>query len=51
MVSIPVGLQIAEITNAGIGACAFNLLVVPQGEGVVITIGKDDRTTLIGQGV
>ena len=42
LVDIPVGLQIREVANARIGAYALGLLAVPEGEGVVVTIGKDD---------
>ena len=40
-------LQVAHVTYAGICSNAFYLLVVPEWEGIVITIGKDDRVALL----
>ena len=42
LVDIPVGLQVAQVAHAGVGAHAFRLLVVPQGEGVVVAVVDDD---------
>ena len=42
LVDVPVGLQIGEVANAGIGAEAFRLLSIPKREGVVVAVGIDD---------
>ena len=42
---IPVGLQVAEVAGTGVGTEAFRLLVVPQGEGIVIAVGVYNRIT------
>ena len=47
LVDIPVGLQITEIADAGVGALSLHILVVPQWEGVVIAIGEDDWVALL----
>ena len=46
MVDIPVGLQVGEVANAGVGALAFHILAVPKGEGVVVAVGEDDGVAL-----
>ena len=45
LVDIPVCLQIGEVADAGIRAHAFRILIIPQGEGVVVAIGEDDGVT------
>ena len=50
LVDIPVGLQIRKVTYARVGTESLSILVVPQWEGIVITIGKDDGVTLFLQG-
>ena len=50
LVDVPVGLQVAQVTNTRVGTYAFYLLVVPQGEGVVITVREDDRVSFILHG-
>ena len=47
LVNIPIGLYIREVTNSCIGTHTFHILVVPQRECVVITIGKDNRIAFI----
>jgi hypothetical protein len=42
LVNVPVGLQIAQVANPYIGAHTFNFLVVPEREGIVIAIGKNN---------
>ena len=42
LVNVPVGLQIRKVAHTGIGTYALSLLTVPEGEGVVVAIGKDD---------
>ena len=49
LVDIPVGLQVGEVAHAGIGAHAFGLLVVPQGERVVVSVGEDNRVAFLLQ--
>ena len=49
LVDVPVGLEVGEVADAGVGAHAFCLLVVPEREGIVVTIGEDDRVTLVLQ--
>ena len=49
LVDIPVGLQVREVADAGIGAHTFGILVVPEGEGVVVAIGEDDGVALLLQ--
>ena len=49
LVDVPVGLQIAEVADACIGAHAFSLLIVPEWEGVVVTICKDDGVSFLLQ--
>ena len=39
---IPVGLQIREVTNAQVGTYSFHLLVIPQGESIVVAVGEED---------
>ena len=51
LVSVPVGLQIAEVADAGVGAFALHLLSIPKREGVVVAIGEDDGHIVFGQGV
>ena len=46
LIDIPVGLQVGEVANAGVGAMTFHILVVPQGEGVVVAVGEDDGVAL-----
>ena len=41
------GLIKLQITYAGICTYAFYLLVVPEWEGIVITIGEDDRVAFL----
>ena len=43
LVDVPVGLEVAQVTGTCVGAEAFGFLVVPQREGIVITVGIDDR--------
>ena len=42
LVGIPVGGQIGEVDHTHIGAVVLNLLSIPQGECVVVTVGEDD---------
>ena len=42
---VPVGLQVTQVTSAGIGTEAFRFLIVPQREGIVITVGVDNRVS------
>ena len=49
LVDVPVGLEVGEVADAGVGAHAFCLLVVPEREGIVVTIGEDDRVALVLQ--
>ena len=49
LVDIPVGLQVREVADAGIGTYALHILIVPEREGVVIAIGIDDGVTLVLQ--
>ena len=51
LVGVPVGLQVREVAHAGIRAVAFRFLIIPEGEGVVITVGKDDGLAVVGQRV
>ena len=51
LVGVPVGLQVRKVADAGIGTVTLNFLVVPQGEGVVVTVGKDDGVAFLGQRV
>ena len=43
LVDIPVGIEIAQIADAGIRADALYFLVVPEREGIVVAIGEDNR--------
>ena len=45
LVDVPVGLQVTQVTSAGIGTEAFRFLIVPQREGIVITVGVDNRVS------
>lgn len=45
LVDVPVRLQVTQVTYAYIGTETFRFLVVPQGESIVVTIGKDNRVT------
>ena len=47
LVDIPVCLQVAEVADAGVSPEVFDILVVPQGEGVVVAVGEDDGVTLV----
>ena len=49
LVDIPVGLQIREVADTGIGTYALHILIIPEREGVVIAIGIDDGVTLVLQ--
>ena len=51
LVDIPVGLQVAQVAHAYILTHTLCVLVIPQGEGVVVTIGKDNRRRALLQGV
>ena len=42
LVDVPVGVEVRQVAGAGVGAEAFGLLVVPQGESIVVAIGVDD---------
>ena len=46
LVNVPVGLQVTQVADTGIGTHAFRFLVVPQREGVVVTVGEDHRIAL-----
>ena len=48
LVDVPIGLQIRKVADTNVGTITFDLLVVPQREGVVITIGEDDCVRLEG---
>ena len=54
LVDVPVGLQIGEVAHTRIGAHTLGVLIIPQGEGVVITVGEDDGVAFLrlsrGQG-
>ena len=45
LVDVPVRLQVTQVTYTYIGTETFRFLVVPQGESIVVTIGKDNRVT------
>ena len=45
LVDVPVGLQVTQVTSAGVGTETFRFLVVPQREGIVITVGVDNRVS------
>ena len=47
-VDIPVGLQVREVASADVGAHFLHLLVVPKGEGVVVSVAEDNRLFLAG---
>ena len=51
LVDIPVGLQITEVAHTHIGAVSFHFLVVPQWEGVVVSVSKDNRISFFRNGV
>ena len=51
LVDIPVGLQVTQVADTGIGTHAFRFLVIPQREGVVVTVGEDHRIALGVHGV
>ena len=50
LVDVPVGLQVAQVAHTGVGAHAFGVLVVPEGEGVVVAVGEDDGVAILLQG-
>ena len=47
MVDIPVGSKITEVADARIGTHALYILVVPEWEGIVVSVGEDDRVALV----
>ena len=49
LVDVPVGLQIREVADAGVGTHTLYVLIIPQGEGVVVAIGEDDRVAFVLQ--
>ena len=49
LVDIPVGLQVGEVADTGIGTNTLDILIVPQGEGVVVAICEDDGVALLLQ--
>ena len=51
LVDVPVGLQVAQVADTNIGAISFHFLIVPQWEGVVISIGKDNRVAFFRNGI
>ena len=42
LLDIPVGVQQAEVDHAHVAAQALDLLQIPQREGVVVPVGKQD---------
>ena len=49
LVDVPVSLQVAQVAHTGICAHTFYILVVPQGEGIVVTVCEDDGVILVLQ--
>ena len=47
---IPVGSQIAEVAHTCIRSHAFCILIIPEGEGVVVAIGEDNGVALLLKG-
>ena len=42
LVDVPVGCQIRQVAHAGVSTHALHILVVPEGEGVVVAVGEYD---------
>ena len=51
LVDVPWRLQVAEVADTGVRAEFLRLLVVPEGEGVVVAVGVDNGESLVGQGI